>query len=211
MVWRHGGRHASGRQPDLHGLQTYINTITNASGFQSLPSNITSLAGNTYVWGPNNGGPYFVVFRNQLAQIDAPRFFGLGTIGTNVSVSNISGQGDGAVSEGAALTLTYTVPGTAAGQQTRPIPYQGRNTPPTAQAVQDALNDLPALSALNRPISVTSNTNEIQTLSLSTALASTNTFVLSYGAASEVQTLTFGANPTSGTFTLTNGTTQARL
>jgi len=59
---------------------------------------------------------------------------------------------------------------------------------------------------VNRPLTVTSNTNELQTLTLGTG---NNTFVMSYPGANEVQTLSFSAPPTSGTFTLTNGTTNA--
>ena len=74
----------------------------------------------------------------------------------------------------------------------------GRNNPPTAQQVQDALNDLPAMAALNRPISVSSTTD-----SLGGA-----TYSVTFGR-NEIQRLNFFGTTTGaavgGTFTLTVG------
>ena len=65
-------------------------SISAAAGtFQGFPP-LTTLNGSTTVFG-QNGGPYYVVFNNNLAFTDVPRFFPRGQIGTNVSVVNTSG------------------------------------------------------------------------------------------------------------------------
>ena len=117
-------------------VQTYLNTITNAGGFQGVPSNITSLSGNTTVFGRENGGPYYVVFNRGLAFTDVPRFFAKPAIGTTMSLWMLRASTMRGIPEGPSIALTYTPLG-GAGQQTRPVGYAGRNTPPTAQSVQD--------------------------------------------------------------------------
>ena len=124
-------------------LQTYINTITSPTGFLGVPSNVTTLNGNTTVFG-QNGGPYYVVFRNQLAFTDVPRFFARAQAGTTVAITSLSGTG-GTIPEGPSFALTFN------GQQTRPLGYEGRTSPPSAQAVEDALNDLPGMANLGAP------------------------------------------------------------
>src|SRR5205085_5054332 len=89
-----GGTFANGQvpgNPSSTQLQQYLSTITSgAAGFGGVPAKdalghaINSLANNTTVFGAS-GGPYFVVFRNQLAQTDVPRFFGYPTAGTQLS------------------------------------------------------------------------------------------------------------------------------
>src|SRR4029453_378169 len=90
-------------------IQGYINTIsTNVTNpFQGVPTGVTgapvtTLSGNTTVFGAT-GGPYYVVFRNQLAFTDVPRFYPAGTIGTQVAGTNILGNGGGPLAEGPAF------------------------------------------------------------------------------------------------------------
>src|SRR4029079_877535 len=155
-------------------VQNYLNTITNAGGFQGVPTNpavgapVTTLNGNTAVFGQNNG-PYYVVFRNALAFTDVPRFFAKASIGTTMSVVNTSGINDVArIPEGPSIALSFTPLGGAA-QQTRPLSFAGRNGSPSATDVQNALNELPALSALGAPVSVSAASNVVQTMNLGVA------------------------------------------
>lgn len=174
--------------PTATTLQNYLNSITSASGFQGVPSGVTTLNGNTVVYGPQ-GGPWYVVFRNQLAFTDVPRFFPLPTVGTTVAVTNFVGNGPGTATpnpvEGPSFALTFN------NQTTRPLSYKGRNTAPSAAEVEAALNDLPALAALGGPVSVTSTTDA----------AGLTTYTVTF-ARNEVQRLSFFGSPTGGTFRL---------
>ena len=106
-------------------------------------STIPALAGNINVVG-GNGGPFYVAFKNTLASSDQPQIKAAVTGGTTASI--ISQSTDG----GAYFSVTF------GGQVTAPIRYVG-STPPSASAVQAALNNLPAMQALSGPITVTSS------------------------------------------------------
>ena len=69
-------------------LQTYLNTISSPTGFQGAAEQCDHLSGNTTVFG-QAGGPYYVVFRNQLAFTDVPRFFARAQAGTNVAITDL--------------------------------------------------------------------------------------------------------------------------
>ena len=102
--------------------------------------------------------------------LDSPR----SAAGTQVTVDNLFGSSDSVNSHqyGPSFAVGYQLPSTGVTQVTRPLPYLGRNTPPTAQVVEDALNDLPALQALNRPLSVSSTAAAVQVLMLDPANSS---------------------------------------
>ena len=88
VVRRHYGGRTSAGNPNAATLLTYLNTISSGTGFQGVPTkdplgnNISSLNNNVFVFGNTH---HYVVFRNQLAFTDVPRFFGEGSVGTNVS------------------------------------------------------------------------------------------------------------------------------
>jgi hypothetical protein len=86
-----------------------------------------------------------------------------------------------------AVSLTYN----GQTETTRRLGFEGRNTPPTAREVQNALNDLPFMLSLDSPITVT-NPDPLNP----------GTYLITF-ARNEVQRVTFFGSPTGGSFQLT--------